>query len=71
MHLFTVYVRAYVLSSPPMVEFVGCSPSLSGAIRVNPWSVESVADGLYSAISTPLEHRRLRYEPAFLTRLRV
>lgn len=21
-------------------EFVGCSPSLSGAIRVNPWSLE-------------------------------
>lgn len=23
-------------------EFVGCSPSLSGAIRVNPWSIEAV-----------------------------
>jgi len=43
-------------------EFVGCSPSLSGAIRVNPWSVESVADGIYSAISTPLEHRKLRHD---------
>ncbi len=31
-------------------EFVGCSPSLSGAIRVNPWNVDSVADGIYSAI---------------------
>eukprot|EP00798_Chlamydomonas_sp_ICE-L_P015885 gene15885-22013_t len=30
-------------------EFVGCSPSLSGAIRVNPWSVESVADGIHAA----------------------
>ncbi|GAX81965.1 hypothetical protein CEUSTIGMA_g9393.t1 [Chlamydomonas eustigma] len=43
-------------------EFVGCSPSLSGAIRVNPWSIESVADGMYSAISTALEHRRLRHD---------
>mmetsp|Transcript_6377 Transcript_6377/g.19782 ORF Transcript_6377/g.19782 Transcript_6377/m.19782 type:complete len:833 (-) Transcript_6377:104-2602(-) len=43
-------------------EFVGCSPSLSGAIRVNPWSVEAVCDGMYSAIKTPLEHRRMRHE---------
>lgn len=26
-------------------EFVGCSPSLSGAIRVNPWSIEAVRCG--------------------------
>lgn len=32
-------------------EFIGCSPSLSGAIRVNPWNVESVSDALRSAIS--------------------
>lgn len=43
-------------------EFVGCSPSLSGALRVNPWSVESVADGIYSAIKLPREHRQLRHE---------
>jgi len=43
-------------------EFVGCSPSLSGAIRVNPWSVESVCDGMYAAVRMPLEHRRLRHE---------
>jgi hypothetical protein len=27
-------------------EFVGCSPSLSGAIRVNPWSIEAVRRGV-------------------------
>ena len=27
-------------------EFVGCSPSVSGALRVNPWSTDSVADGI-------------------------
>ncbi|KXZ45849.1 hypothetical protein GPECTOR_50g643 [Gonium pectorale] len=43
-------------------EFVGCSPSLSGAIRVNPWSVESTADGIYAAIKLPPEHRQLRHE---------
>jgi trehalose-6-phosphate synthase len=43
-------------------EFVGCSPSLSGAIRVNPWSVESLADGLFAALRLPLEHRRARHD---------
>ncbi len=43
-------------------EFVGCSPSLSGAIRVNPWSVDSGYNGLYAAICMPLEHRRLRHQ---------
>jgi trehalose 6-phosphate synthase/phosphatase len=32
-------------------EFIGCSPSLSGAIRVNPWDTESVSEGMISAIS--------------------
>ena len=42
-------------------EFVGCSPSLSGAIRVNPWNVDSVADGIYSAIKMPVHDRHLRH----------
>lgn len=43
-------------------EFVGCSPSLSGAIRVNPWSIESVADGIYKAIKLPPAERQLRHD---------
>lgn len=43
-------------------EFVGCSPSLSGAIRVNPWSIDSVADGMYSALKTSKMDRRLRHD---------
>ena len=43
-------------------EFVGCSPSVSGAIRVNPWSVDSVADGIYSAIKMPQADRHMRHE---------
>lgn len=43
-------------------EFVGCSPSLTGAIRVNPWSIDSVAQGLYKAVKMPLEHRKLRHD---------
>ncbi len=43
-------------------EFVGCSPSVSGALRVNPWSINSVADGIYSAIKMPLADRHLRHD---------
>ncbi|KAK4358226.1 hypothetical protein RND71_023836 [Anisodus tanguticus] len=31
-------------------EFIGCSPSLSGAIRVNPWDSEAVAEALNVAL---------------------
>ncbi len=43
-------------------EFVGCSPSVSGAIRVNPWSIDAVADGIYKAIKMPRADRHLRHE---------
>ena len=43
-------------------EFVGCSPSLSGAIRVNPWSVESVAEAMNSALMMSEGEQRLRHE---------
>lgn len=43
-------------------EFVGCSPSLSGAIRVNPWSVEDVADALQGAVDMKEPERQLRHE---------
>ena len=36
-------------SSLIMSEFVGCSSSLSGAFRVNPWNVDDVADAMYRA----------------------
>lgn len=45
--------RSEKTSSLIISEFVGCSPSMSGAIRVNPWSVDDVADGIYSAIKMP------------------
>ncbi|GJM87226.1 hypothetical protein PR202_ga03160 [Eleusine coracana subsp. coracana] len=38
-------------------EFVGCSPSLSGAIRVNPWSVESVAEAMHAARAADVRGR--------------
>ncbi|KAI3985812.1 hypothetical protein MKX01_026598 [Papaver californicum] len=43
-------------------EFVGCSPSLSGAIRVNPWDVDAVADALNVAITIPDAEKQLRHE---------
>ncbi|CAL9047020.1 probable alpha,alpha-trehalose-phosphate synthase [UDP-forming] 9 [Musa acuminata AAA Group] len=43
-------------------EFVGCSPSLSGAFRVNPWSVEDVADALHQSIILGESERQLRHE---------
>lgn len=43
-------------------EFIGCSPSLSGAIRVNPWDIESVAEALNMAITMSASERELRHE---------
>jgi trehalose 6-phosphate synthase/phosphatase len=43
-------------------EFVGCSPSLSGAFRVNPWSVDDVADALHHAKDLTESEKRLRHE---------
>uniref|UniRef100_A0A0E0AVB3 alpha,alpha-trehalose-phosphate synthase (UDP-forming) n=1 Tax=Oryza glumipatula TaxID=40148 RepID=A0A0E0AVB3_9ORYZ len=43
-------------------EFVGCSPSLSGAFRVNPWSVDDVADALHHATDLTESEKRLRHE---------
>ncbi|TKY55184.1 alpha,alpha-trehalose-phosphate synthase of UDP-forming 9 [Spatholobus suberectus] len=43
-------------------EFVGCSPSLSGAIRVNPWDINAVADALNLAITMPSGEKQLRHE---------
>ncbi|KAJ6312867.1 hypothetical protein OIU77_014402 [Salix suchowensis] len=43
-------------------EFIGCSPSLSGAIRVNPWNIESVADAMDSALEMAEPEKQLRHE---------
>ncbi|KAF8378311.1 hypothetical protein HHK36_029650 [Tetracentron sinense] len=43
-------------------EFIGCSPSLSGAIRVNPWDIDAVADALNLAITMPVAEKQLRHE---------
>ncbi|KAF2540655.1 hypothetical protein F2Q68_00031546 [Brassica cretica] len=54
--------------SPPrtstlvLSEFIGCSPSLSGAVRVNPWDVDAVADSMYSALTMPDSEKQLRHK---------
>ncbi|XP_010531642.1 PREDICTED: alpha,alpha-trehalose-phosphate synthase [UDP-forming] 6-like [Tarenaya hassleriana] len=43
-------------------EFIGCSPSLSGAIRVNPWNVDAVADAMDTALELSEPEKQLRHE---------
>ncbi|KAF6157346.1 hypothetical protein GIB67_004284 [Kingdonia uniflora] len=43
-------------------EFIGCSPSLSGAIRVNPWDIDAVANALNTAITMSDSEKQLRHD---------
>ncbi|CAA6665653.1 unnamed protein product [Spirodela intermedia] len=43
-------------------RFIGCSPSLSGAIRINPWCVESTADAMREVIAMSDAEKQLRHE---------
>ncbi|KAI9074023.1 hypothetical protein K1719_044023 [Acacia pycnantha] len=43
-------------------EFIGCSPSLSGAIRVNPWNIDAVAEAMDSALVIPDSEKQMRHE---------
>lgn len=43
-------------------EFIGCSPSLSGAIRVNPWNIDAVAEAMESALIVSEAEKQLRHE---------
>ncbi|WOL14661.1 putative alpha,alpha-trehalose-phosphate synthase [Canna indica] len=43
-------------------EFIGCSPSLSGAIRVNPWNIEATGEAMNEAISLSDAEKQLRHE---------
>ncbi|CAL0325604.1 unnamed protein product [Lupinus luteus] len=43
-------------------EFIGCSPSLSGAIRVNPWNIDDVSVAMNSAIKMSEAEKHLRHE---------
>ncbi|XP_058754876.1 probable alpha,alpha-trehalose-phosphate synthase [UDP-forming] 11 [Vicia villosa] len=43
-------------------EFIGCSPSLSCAIRVNPWNIDDVCEAMNSAIRMVDAEKQLRHE---------
>lgn len=43
-------------------EFIGCSPSLSGAIRINPWNVEATAEAMNEAVAMAEQEKQLRHE---------
>ncbi|KAK1438309.1 hypothetical protein QVD17_04116 [Tagetes erecta] len=43
-------------------EFIGCSPSLSGAIRVNPWNIDAVAEAMDSALVFSEAEKQMRHE---------
>ncbi|KAF6164079.1 hypothetical protein GIB67_017663 [Kingdonia uniflora] len=43
-------------------EFVGCSASLSGAIRINLWNIETIGEALYEAISMEKSEKQLIHE---------
>eukprot|EP00250_Pteridium_aquilinum_P003666 c13976_g1_i1 orf=256-2544(+) len=43
-------------------EFIGCSPSLSGAIRVNPWNINDVAEAMQSALKMAGPEKGMRHE---------
>ncbi|VAI29441.1 unnamed protein product [Triticum turgidum subsp. durum] len=43
-------------------EFIGCSPSLSGAIRVNPWNIDTTAEAMNESIALSENEKQLRHE---------
>ncbi|XP_015085301.1 alpha,alpha-trehalose-phosphate synthase [UDP-forming] 5 [Solanum pennellii] len=43
-------------------EFIGCSPSLSGAIRVNPWNIDAVSEAMDSALIVSEAEKQMRHE---------
>ena len=46
-------------------EFTGCSRSLNGVLRVNPWSLEAVADAIQQSLSMTPEERRANHSRRF------
>ena len=42
-------------------EFMGCSRSLNGVLRVNPWSLTQMADAIDTALGMPDEERRANH----------
>ena len=43
-------------------QFAGAASELDGAVTVNPYDTEYVADGLQRALAMPVEERQARWE---------
>ncbi|XP_062198784.1 probable alpha,alpha-trehalose-phosphate synthase [UDP-forming] 8 [Phragmites australis] len=48
-------------SAVVLSEFAGCSPSLSGAIHVNPWNVDAMAEAMNTALTMRTEDKQARH----------
>ena len=46
-------------------EFMGCSRSLNGVLRVNPWSLEAISDALHQGLSMSNDERRANHARRF------
>ena len=46
-------------------EFMGCSRSLNGVLRVNPWSLEMISEALHQAMSMSNDERRANHARRF------
>ena len=46
-------------------EFMGCSRSLNGVLRVNPWSLEAVASAINVALGLSIEERKANHARRF------
>lgn len=42
-------------------EFMGCSRSLNGVLRVNPWSLEQVSTAIHTALNMTLDERKANH----------
>jgi trehalose-6-phosphate synthase len=58
---FTVSQRENDPAALIVSEFLGCSRSLSGVERVNPWDVEQVCRSMYKAFTMTRKERKERY----------
>lgn len=62
------YVAAQKAEDPGVLilsRFAGAAEELTGALIVNPYDVESVADAMRRALTMPLEERRERWQAMF------
>jgi trehalose 6-phosphate synthase/phosphatase len=59
-----VFCREHVgVNSTAIVsEFVGCSPSLSGALRVNPWNTDATSEAMRKAVTMGEQERTVRHQ---------